>query len=35
LWEGAANMPAVSLCALQKLIRDVFGLMTFVHGLAA
>jgi hypothetical protein len=35
LRDGAANMPAVSLYALQKLIRNGVGLMTFAHGLAA
>jgi hypothetical protein len=34
LRDGAANMPAMSLYALQKRIRDV-GLMMFAHGLAA
>jgi hypothetical protein len=34
LRDAPANMPAMSLYALQKLIRDV-GLMTFAHSLPA
>jgi hypothetical protein len=34
LRDSAANMPAMSLYAPQKRIRDV-GLMMFAHGLAA